>query len=133
LVKPPVPLKGEPRSSTKISKMELQISEIVEFLYGREINERHREVMNIFLLAINDWPTEVLTLEGYEREVSAFIKGETRKANIETVLKTIDLSKNAWESESLVQIIRVFDSYEEASTLKKIIEILSEKIQKTRK
>jgi len=94
--------------------MEVQIFEVVEVLYGREIHERDREVINIFLLAINDWPVQVLTLEGYEREVSAFIKGDTRKANIETILKTIDLSKNAWESESLVQIIKVFDTYEEA-------------------
>ena len=77
--------------------------------------------VKVFLLAINDWSKPIASLDEYEFLVQKFISSNTTKDNILTALESIDFRKNAWEGESLSQLIEVFDFFEEGLTLKEII------------
>ena len=106
----------------------LSVRKIERVIDNNEIDEKLRSIINIFLSSINDWPVDVLTLCEYEKEVESFIENNTTKKNIQKVLRKIDFSKNSWESESLTQILDVFQFYKEGLSLKEIIECLECKI-----
>lgn len=86
-------------------------------------------IIDIFLAAINDWPNPISNLEDYEYEIEKFIKAETQKSNIKRTLDIIDLTQNAWEAESLAQIVAVFDFYDKELSLEDIINDLKEKLK----
>lgn len=109
--------------------MKILISEIEEKINEEFISNEIREIVDNFLSAINDWPNPVLSFEEYESEVYQFIDGETNKNNIEQSLKKNDFTINAWQSESLTQILEVFKFYREGFTLKQIIADLNSKLK----
>ena len=105
--------------------IKLHISEIRNL---KILNPHTRKVIDIFLSAINDWPNSILTFEDYESEVEKFINGVTTKNNLQNILNKIDFSINAWQAESLSQVIEVFQYYNENMSLKSIIEDLKMKL-----
>lgn len=95
-------------------------------IYGIMSNAVCNEIL---IKAINDWPNPIIKLEDYELEVRNFIGGEITKNKLELRLSQIDLSKNAWEAESLSQLINVFQFYKEGASLKDIISNLRIKLE----
>ena len=87
-------------------------------------------VFNVFISSINDWPKNVKTFCEYEKEIEIFIEDVTTLHNISDHLKSIDLKYNPWESESLFQIMEVFQFYKRGITLKEIICVLSTGLEK---
>ena len=106
----------------------LNIDELEDAQESNGIDPVLASVIDIFLKANNDWPIAVLTLEDFEIEVSNFINGTTTKNNIYLASKKIDLFKNAWQAESLGQIMDVFQFYEKGISLKEIIERLRKEL-----
>jgi len=108
--------------------MKLYVTQIEKLKDSGILNNEIEKVVNIFLLALNDWPDTVLTFDDFESVVHDLIKGATVKKNIEKFLQQVDLSKRAWEAESLSQIMEVYPFYDNDLTLKKIIEDLKTKM-----
>jgi hypothetical protein len=75
----------------------------------------------VLLAAIVDWPNSVTRVEDYEREVHQFVGGEVTKRTIKECLSKIDHSINAWQAESLTQLIDVFEYYGQDVSLKEVI------------
>ena len=109
--------------------MSLSISELEEIQEGNKTSSIPGKVIDAFLAAINDWPSPILTLDDFESEVSAFVNGDVTKAKIDAASKKIDYSRNAWQAESLSQILDVFQFYKDGTSLKEIIEDLKVKLK----
>jgi hypothetical protein len=107
----------------------LIISELEQAQESKEISSIVREVIGVFLAAINDWPNPILKLEDYNLEVKSFIGGEVTKHKISLTLSQIDVSKNSWQAESLSQLSDVFKFYNEGVSLKEIIIDLEMKLE----
>jgi hypothetical protein len=104
--------------------IKLSVSKIEEMISDESAPKRLIPILAAFVTAINDWPTEVKTLEQYEKQVREFICASTTKGNIEIFLKIIDFSKYSWEAESLFQVLEVFKSYHKKITLNGIMQSL---------
>ena len=61
---------------------------------------------SMLLGAINDWPKPTGSLDDFVHQVKEVVQGELNAANIERALSQIDVGKNAWQAESLTQIIQ---------------------------
>ena len=110
--------------------MDLSIIDLEKMIEARKISDNIKIIIDVFLLAVNDWPNPILNLEDYESEVEKFINGITSKDEIEKTLSKIDFSKNAWQAESLSQMLDVFQFYKNGISLKEIIEDLKIKLEK---
>lgn len=109
---------------------DLNVKNAKELALKNKASSDTLNVLDIFMLSINDWPRDVKTLYAYEQEVERFIKSITTMHNINNHLKIIDLKQNPWESESLFQIMDVFQYYKKGITLKEIIGILFSELKK---
>jgi len=101
--------------------IKLFISDIEELLEKRHFSDNIKKVLEILLLAVNDWSNAVDSFNDYELEVQNFIKDTTTKNHIEKVLCDIDFSKYAWQAESLSELLEVYDYFENGISLKEII------------
>ncbi|MFI5139380.1 MAG: hypothetical protein ACHQIM_16275 [Sphingobacteriales bacterium] len=108
----------------------ISIEKIEEIQESQIMDSFSEKVIDILLSAINDWPDEVVSLEDYELKVSAFIGGETTKKRIKSILKKNDISKGAWKSESLSQVIDMLELYDKDLSLKDVILELKTKLYK---
>ncbi|HEY4323318.1 MAG TPA: hypothetical protein VGN20_05010 [Mucilaginibacter sp.] len=106
----------------------LSIIELEEVGASNNIDTRVKEVINILLTAVNDWPTAILNLTDFEIEVNNFIGGEVTKDKIDLARSKIDYSKNAWQAESLSQLIEVYKFYDRTISFKGIIKDLELKL-----
>lgn len=102
----------------------LSILEIEKILSDKSVPKNLSTILRIFMAAINDWPTEVKSVEDYRKKVEHFIRHDATKDNIEKSLETIDFSKDAWQAESLTQILDVFKFSENRFSLREVIENL---------
>lgn len=108
---------------------EVSISYIEDLKERGEIPPGLSTIIDTFLLAINDWPYPVTTFEDYALQVGDFVKGVATKERIEERLKRVDVTKDAWQGESLSQIADVFQFYEPGYSLKEIVERLRKELQ----
>jgi hypothetical protein len=108
--------------------MKLYIKQVEKLKELELINTDIKKIVDIFLLAINDWPEMVLSFDDFEFVVSSLIKGDTLKKNIDDFLQTANLEKYAWQCESLSQINHVFKFYSKEISLKEIIEDVKTKM-----
>ncbi|MEQ9166513.1 MAG: hypothetical protein RLO12_09670 [Fulvivirga sp.] len=106
----------------------LSINELEKVTESEEIDNATKDVIHVFLDAINDWPVGVDSIELYEYEVKNFINQTTTEVNIKDFLKHINVIKNSWESESLTQLLEVFEFYDDGVSIKDIIDNLKSKI-----
>jgi len=88
-----------------------------------------KEIINILLAAINDWPNQVVSLVDYEKEIYKLVGEGIDRKKLEDYISKIDYSKNAWEAESLSQLIEVYNYYEEKKPLEEIFNEIKEKIE----
>jgi len=88
-----------------------------------------KEIINILLAAINDWPIPIISLIDYEKEVYKLIGEDVSRKTMGEYVSNIDYSKNAWEGESLSQLIEIFNYYEDGKQLKEIFKEIQGKIE----
>jgi len=109
--------------------MDLSISYLEELQKKRQFPTHVHELMAIFLASMNDWPTEVLTLADYEKEIYALFKDEgISRSKLDEYGSKLDLRKQAWEAESLYQLLNVFNYYEDGKLLREIVHDIGAKI-----
>lgn len=102
--------------------MNYSISEIEEMLEKENFSTKMKAVVEILLSAINDWPDPIDNLYDYDLAVQKFIMNLTTKKNIELAVNKVDISKFAWEVESLSVLIEIYDYFDEDITLKQILD-----------
>lgn len=56
--------------------MEIHVQELQKL--SEDNNSYSKNIIDIFLAAINDWPKPILTLDDYEIQVRKFIKKEKK-------------------------------------------------------
>jgi hypothetical protein len=104
--------------------MALMIRKAEEILERRELNDRLLKIIGHLVAAANDWPSPVLSIEQLENEISIHIKRTITKRGITDFLHHADPLSNAWQLESLAEILEVFDYFDDGSTLDDIIKAL---------
>lgn len=109
--------------------MKLSISYLEEIQESEKLTTVVKAILNILLSAINDWPNPILNLDDYQKEIYKLVGEEIDRKKLEDYISKIDYSKNAWEAESLSQLIEVYNYYEKSKPLKEILEELKEKIE----
>jgi len=109
--------------------MKLSISYLEEIQESGKLTTVVNAILNILLSAINDWPNPILNLDDYQKEIYKLAGEKIDRKKLEDCILKIDYSKNAWEAESLSQLIEVYNYYEESKPLKEILEELKEKIE----
>ncbi len=109
--------------------MSLSVSHLEKIQESEKLTGVIKEVINILLAAINDWPATMVSLVDYEKEVYKLIGEEVSRKTMEEYISNIDYSKNAWEGESLGQLIEVFNYYDEGKQLKEIFNEIQMKIE----
>ncbi|MFM7023329.1 MAG: hypothetical protein ACKOXB_10145 [Flavobacteriales bacterium] len=87
------------------------------------------EQISALLNAINDWPNSLIHMEDFENDVSNFVGVEINRENLKYFISKIDYSKNAWEAESLSQLIDIFQYYPDGKTLKEILKDIQVQIE----
>ena len=101
-----------------------------------EIEESQRylglapELIAILIEAINDWPTEIHSLDDYVAEVCKLVGTEdVTRSQLAGYWAKLDVPGSAWRIESLNGLSRVFNYYEEGILLKEIIKDISAKVR----
>jgi hypothetical protein len=110
--------------------MKLDISNLEQILENKSLPKEDKETISVFLASMNDWPTNVGSIEEYIDELNYFIDKNLIKKNIVDFTRDINLSKFSWQAESLSQIIDVFKNQEEIITLDEIFKELKSKIER---
>ncbi len=109
--------------------MSLSVDHLEKIQESEKLPTVIKEMISIFLAAINDWPNQIVSLVDYEKEIYKLIGEEVDRKKLEEYLSKIDYSKNAWEAESLSQLIEVYYYYEDNKPLKEILKEIKEKIE----
>ena len=99
----------------------LTIQELEQIGKSEHLPISIKKAIDIILNAINDWPNPVLNLGQYEYEVKILVGGEVTKSRITQSLLQIDYSKNAWEAESVTQLLNLFEIFPNEDLLKHIL------------
>lgn len=101
--------------------MSLSVGDLEKIQESEKLSTVIKEIISIFLSAINDWPNQIVSLVDYEKEIYKLIGEEVEREKLEEYISKIDYSKNAWEAESLSQLIEVYRYYEDNKPLKEIL------------
>ena len=107
----------------------LDINRLIEI---QELNKVKTIILNlieVILNSINDWPNSIERLEDFELEVRNVIGGEVTHKRLEIFLSKIDLSKNAWQAESLSQLLDIFNFYDSEISFREILIDLKQKLE----
>lgn len=100
--------------------MTLSINQLENFLASGQLNFKDEEMINKLCLALNDWPKRLNYLSEFESELYKLIGNKLNFNTIEKYLFNIDYNSNAWEAESLSQLLEIFDYFERDIELKNI-------------
>lgn len=109
--------------------IKLEINRLIEIQALNKAKYFSTNLIEILLSSINDWPNSIVIVEDFEVEVRNVIGGEVTRKRLEIFLSKIDLSKNAWQAESLIQLIEIFNFYDIEISLKEIIMDLKQKLE----
>ncbi len=107
----------------------LEINRLIEIQELNKVKTILLNLIEVLLNSINDWPNSIETLEDFEFEVRNVIGGEVVRKRLEIFLSEIDLSKNAWQAESLSQLLDIFNFYDNEVSLREILIDLKQKLE----
>lgn len=106
-------------------------------LYGFEIETLVKEknadkniykIVEIFLNAVNDWSTEIYSLESYEVRIRLLVGSPVNIFTLKKFKKNVDHQRNAWEAESVCQLLGIYEFYNEDFSLSAILQHLHDKL-----
>lgn len=109
--------------------MSLSVGHLEKIQESEKIATVIKEILTMLLAAINDWPTSIASLIDFEQEIYKLVGERIDKKRLEDYISKIDYSKNAWQAESLSQLIEVYNYYEDKKPLKEIFNEIKEKIE----
>ena len=104
--------------------MNLTIEFLEKFQESGKLDLETAKIVDIILVAVNDWPDPINSLDEYENAVFLFLGAEVNRKRIEQRLLRINDSGEAWNAESLFILLPVFDYYKPDQQFKNIIEEL---------
>lgn len=110
--------------------MKITVDYLEEIQESNKLSIVTKEVINILLLAINDWPRSIIDIDEYEIGILELLGGEVDKDGLEEYMSKIDFSKNAWEAESLSQLIEVYNFYSKEKKIRYILEDMRREVIK---
>lgn len=102
--------------------MKLYLTQLEKLINLNIIDSDVKKIAQCFLLAINDWPEELFSLDDYEHSIKKLIKKKPNEENIKIFIERADYQKNSWEAESLSQLLDVYKLYDNTTSIKEIIE-----------
>lgn|SRR5690606_3138194 len=85
--------------------------------------------IQVILNSINDWPNPVESLDVFVRLLSQSIGSPLTQINIEKYIWGLDPKTNAWEKESLTQLIPLFSHYHDGATLDKLFSKIEKELE----
>jgi len=109
--------------------MSLLISSLEKTIDSERTPVFFKEMLAIVAGSVNDWPGPIISLEDFERELHSRLGEEIDRYRMEEYSSKIDLSKNAWEAESLCQLVEIFRYYEEGKLLREILKDIRERLE----
>jgi hypothetical protein len=107
----------------------LGINKLLEIQELNNVKSIISSLLEVLLNSINDWPDSIETLEDFELKVRNIIGSEVTHKRLEIFLSKIDLSKNAWQAESLSQLLDIFNFYEDEISLRAILADLKQRLE----
>jgi|GEM_PF-809044 len=113
---------------TKKQKMNNLTLDFLEYLDGYFLKDELKSQINILVHVLNDWPTNVESLEELEKELVTLTKRPFTKKRIESSLSKLTYYNDAWKIESLTQLISLFAYYRNDLTLNEIFNQINEEI-----
>jgi hypothetical protein len=102
----------------------MQVSKYQEYLKSNEFSTNEKLVIQLLLDAANDWPKDQPTLLDFISDVERFLDETPNQFTLHNCLNNIDLSKNAWEAESLAQLIEIYKFYDGSKSLFDVLKSL---------
>lgn len=109
--------------------MKLSTDTVEKILDEDSVSPDIKEVLQIFLAAINDWPDQISSLEDFQLKIREFIKTAPNKPEIESAKKKINYQTQAWYGESLSQVLEVYRFYDKNIFLEQIVDDLRIKLK----
>jgi hypothetical protein len=107
----------------------LNINKLAEIQELNKVGAITLNLIQVLLNSINDWPNSIERLEDFELEVRTIIGGEVIHKRLEIFLSKIDLSRDAWQAESLSQLLDIFNFYDNEISLREILIDLKQKLE----
>lgn len=92
-----------------------------------EKKESSDVIIETIVSSANDWPRSVDTLDSFLNELEQEINMPLTLSNLKFYLGTIDYNTKAWESESISQLVDLFDPKQNEQTLNQIFIDVSRK------
>lgn len=109
--------------------MSLLINDLQNIHESGKLSPEKNEILSILLSAINDWPNTIVSLADYEIDIHKLFGADIEKKKIKDHLSKVDYSKDAWQAESLSQLIEVYKYYKEDKPLKEIFKEIIQEIE----
>jgi len=89
--------------------MDIKIDSLEKLTRDGSIRGSKKKKIEILLAAINDWPTVISTLNDYLTEVTLVTGPPVTRKTIESGMKKLSFSSDAWKIESLTQLSELLD------------------------
>lgn len=108
--------------------MSLLLNQIESMLGRNLLDQEVKEILYILVQSGNDWPVAVFTLADLIEDIENFIGGVSTKSNLTNALKNVDISKNAWQAESIAQLLDLYNYYDDNFSLRDITNDIESKL-----
>ena len=92
--------------------MSVSLDHLEDIQESGQLTKITQEVVKILVAAMNDWPREVLSLGDFEIDMFRSIGKDANKEKIEKYLTKVDYTVNAWEAESIGQVLGLYNYYD---------------------
>lgn len=119
-------------NDTQQSKiMTISLEYLEDIKESGKLTKITQELVTIIVLAMNDWPSEVLSLADFETKIYTSIGEDLDKEKIEEYLINVDFTLNSWKAESICQLLEIYNYYDEGRTLKEIMKEIRDDLKVT--
>lgn len=110
--------------------MATEIEKIENILDDDNVDLILKRDLSFFLNAINDWPTEISSIDEYINELENLIGNVATRNSLTFFIENVNVLNYAWQTESISQILDIFDYQREKKTLREIMMDLKNELNK---
>jgi hypothetical protein len=106
------------------------IADVERAIEMQYFNDEIKNVFEILIAAANDWPTATETFEEFITQVEKLLVGPSTKQHLQEALSKMTIEKNAWQAESITQLLYVYLYYADDQTLRDVLHDLEKYLKK---
>lgn len=110
--------------------IKITIEDLEDIKESNELSKVTKKVIHILLLAMNDWPKAIKTIDEYEIGISDLVGEDVDGNRLKDYSYKIDFSQQAWEAESVSQLMEVYTMYAKEKKIKHILEEMKRDVKK---